>query len=450
MNSKGYIWVICILSLVLAGCPSAPQGGEVAVDKFLPVVYDYGGVRVVQARTTREPIEVRLVFAAPGGQGPQASLLREDLALRNAIHGGTSNDAPGDFSKKLISHQAFLSYQTQPGASWIGMSCLSTELESAWPLFQDCALRPAFNQEIFADELKILGRISDLRRKSPLFGLGQLVRSKGFGPFPFELGTVLEEGIPEPDPQSLSSWYREDLLGRNKFALVVVGDVDAEKVADLLLNGLPEAASVSWDQEVVPTNVPPPAGVYLEKSASEKEAIALHLPLLDAKEGTYSQSSLDEAAFRLLGAVLSNRIEVLFANDPQAQRNVRFVHSNAHSKGLWMALDGQGVMPRAELIMSELRKFYLEGLREGELSHARQEVLQEELARLQSNRLQADLWAEQVGHGDYGQWGQLLNQVQVVPEKAVLKLGQLALENLSWFYYGVPSRLDRNSLKRLN
>ena len=450
MNSKGYILVISILSLLIAGCPSPPQGGQVKVEKFLPVVYDYGGVRVVQARTSREPIEVRLVFASPAGQGPKASLLREDLGLRNAIHGGTLNDGPGVFSQKLISHQAILSYQAQPDASWIGMSCLSTELESSWPLFQDCALRPAFNSDVFADELKIMTRISDLRRKSPLFGLGQLVRSKGFGPFPFELGTVLEEGIPEPDPTSLSNWYREDLLARNKFALVVVGDVDAERVADLLIKGLPEATSLSWDEEVVLSGVPPQADVYLEKSASEQEAIALHLPLLDVKEGTYSQSSLDEAAFRLLGTVLSNRIEVLFANDPQAQRNVRFAYSQEGSQGLWMALDGQGVMPRAELIMSELRKFYLEGLQEGELSHAREKVLQAELARLQSNRLQADLWADLIAHGDYDQWGQLINQVQTVPEKAVLKLGQYSLENLSWFYYGVPSRLDRNSLQRLN
>lgn len=451
MNSRWtYLFSLGLaISILFMGCPPRTQSLRVQGDKWTPLVYEYAGIRVVQVQTQHSPVEIRLVFKGDGSWNSGNSPLLNQLALANALRGGSTDLLPEDFTKQIDQEKAILSYGLGDGYGWLGLSCLEGRLKPAWELFQKATMEPGFDPETYRSEIRELDQRSELERKLSTWGLAKLVQSKGFGPLPFRSGTVLAEGIAVPTVDEVNQWYRNTLLDQSQLALVVTGPADAEVVADLLLGGLSTVNSQSWEGEADIKSPPPAPGIFLEKSPEDQEAIALHLPLVDVKSGGYSQTPMEEGAFMLFVQILEERLDHLFATDPQAKRNIRLGLFRGNRPGGWLMLDGLQVMPRAELIMSELRNFYRDGLVEGELELARGVLVNDQLAHLQSNRRQADLWAQEIGQGSLDRWPKVVNALQLVSEKVVLQMGQSSLESLSWFYYGVPSRLDRNSLSRL-
>lgn len=452
MNSRFHYYLFSLglaITILFMGCPPRTQSLRVQGSNWAPLVYNYAGIRVVQVQTQHSPVEVRLVFKGDDSWNSGSSPLLNQLGLANALRGGTIEHLPGDFAKQIDQEKAILSYGLGDGYGWLSLSCLEGRLKPAWELFQQATLEPGFDPETYRSEVRELDQRSELERKLSTWGLAQLVQSKGFGPLPFRSGTVLAEGIAVPTVDEVKQWYENTLLNKSQLALVVTGPVDAELVADLLLGGLSTIHSQSWEGEVVVKSAPPAPGIYLEKSQEDQEAIALHLPLVGDKNEGYSQIPLEEGAFMLFVQILEERLNRLFSTDPQAKRNIRLGLFRGSRPGGWLMLDGLQVMPRAELIMSELRNFYRDGLVDGELELARGMVVNNQLAHLQSNRRQADLWALEVGQGSLDRWPEVVNALQQVSEKVVLQMGRSSLESLSWFYYGVPSRLDRNSLSRL-
>ncbi len=439
-----------LVATFLLGCPPRSQEATFAGEKWIPTTYDYAGIRVIQTQTPHAPVEIRLVYCGDPSWYTGTGPLMNQLALSTLIRGGTSDLEPEAFSNQVDTEKAGLSYGVGDGYGWIGLSCLEDRIRPAWKLFAACASQPGFDEATFSSEIREITQNSEVWSKLPIHGLAQLVLSKGFGPLPFKTGTVLATEEVAPTAETALQWYRNTLLGKGRLALVVTGPVDAELVADLLLQGLTDLSSLSWEDWEGLQPAPTAPGIHLEKSPEDKEAIALHLPLVDAKGEAYARNAVEEAAFLIFGQLLAERLERLFTDDPQAKRNIRYDLSRGTRPGAWLMLDGIQVMPRAELIMSELRRFYQEGAREGEVLRARRVLLNDQLSALQSNRQRADLWTREIGQGSFQRWGQLVNLIQVVPEKAVIQVGQTALDNLSWFYYGVPSRLDRNSLGRLN
>lgn len=450
MNFR-WTYLLWLLSATLIlGCPPRSQESVFIAQDWAPVVYDYGGIRVIQTQTSHSPVEVRLVFCGDHSWNTGTSPLLNQLALANIIRGGTSSLQPDEFASLIAGEYAEFSYLIGDGFGWLGFSCLEGRLQPTWDLFSQCIIQPGFNPTTYTAETKELEQNSEFWRKIPITGLSKLVRSKGFGPLPFQTGTVLAEEENVPTSATVAEWYRSTLLGKGRLALVVTGPADDELVVDLLLKGLTDLDHPSWDSGPVAQPEPTSPGIFLEKSPEDQEAIALHLPLVDPKEGQYARTAIEEAAFMIFGNLLAERLDKLFIDDPQVRRNIRFEVFRGTRPGAWLMMDGIQVMPRAELIMSELRRFYQDGPKEGEISAVRRVLLNDQLALMQSNRQQADLWAHEIGLGSLDRWPQVIGAIQSVPEKAVVQTGQTALENLSWFYFGVPSRLDRNSLGRLN
>ncbi len=443
-------WInLCIvLSLLwLTGCPSTTQENKLAGEKFTPIVYDYGGIRIVQVITPRDPVEIRLVFSNPNMfQNPAVA----NLGLRTALNGGTTMLSPDQFASALELEKARLSYTLGAEYCWLSLACLPERLESSWSLLQQCALSPGFDQEIFASEQAESKQKAKLFSQSPLSGLAKLVRSKGFGPFLMtgQLGSLGTETIPEY--QDIVGWHQEKLLPQSQIALVVIGNIDGEQVADLLLQGLTEVSSTPWERAGVSPSQKPEPGIFLEKSPNDQEAIALFLPQPIGEDDAPEDRAGQQAAFSILGQCLAERVDQLFAGDPQTRANLQSGYHTGPIPGYWFSLSDLQVMPRAELIMSEVRKFYNQGFQAGEVRRIKQTLLNQQLTYLQSNREQADLWAREVAEKSLSNWGLRVNALQSFNEKELFKIAQFSIENLSWFYYGVPSRLDRNSLSRLN
>ncbi len=444
-------YLLCLLvATFLLGCPPQSQEAPFAGERWAPHTYDYAGIRVVQAWTARPLVEIRLVFCHDPSRYTNATPFMDHLALANLIKGGTSSLEPAEFSYQLAKEKMDLSFGVNDGYSWVGMSCLKSRIRPAWDLFVSCAASPGFHPTTFSYEISEIEQNSKLWAKLPVHGLAQLILAKGFAPLPFKTGMVLKEDWVAPTPESVLQWYRSNLLGKSRLALVVTGPVDPEVVTDLLLKGLTDLDHLPWEGMEAIQPKPPSPGLYLEKSPEGKEAIALYLPFIDPKGEAYVRTAVEEAAFLIFGQLFAERLEKLVIDDPQARKNIRFTLSLGARPGAWLMLEGIQVMPRAELIMSELRRFYQVGALDSEVLLARRVLLIGQLSALQSNRQQADLWTKEIGQGSLERWEQVVNGIQEVPKKAVVKVGRVALENLSWFYYGVPSRADRNSLERLN
>ena len=81
MNSKWKYLSWLALALFLLGCPPKVQEKVIAGEDYAPTVFEYGGIRVVHAHTSRSPVEVRLVFAESDSLSSGNARLMNQLGL---------------------------------------------------------------------------------------------------------------------------------------------------------------------------------------------------------------------------------------------------------------------------------------------------------------------------------------------------------------------------------
>jgi|GEM_PF-3949652 len=442
---------IALLFLVvfLSGCPK-PLEPEVAVDQLQPQVYDYAGIKVIQVYTPRAPLEFRFVFQGIPDWNNGSRPFQSRLALSTALRGGAGDWSPSEVAMRIDTEKLLLDFSVGDGCAWLRMACLPDQLDSSWEVFQSIIMASQLDEQVLTAEQKAIRSTHDLLKEEALFGLGKLVRSKGFGLLGMGSGNGLEPGSELPGMDIVSNWYSQKLIAQGRLALVVVGDVDGETIADLLFASLSNLPARGWEGND-PSYAPVPLnkGVFVEKALGESEAIALHLPLADAKTKLYGQDLAAEAGLMVYWEVCKTRIRQLFAHDPLLLSQLRFRFETGLQPGGWMVIDGQRIMAPTELAMSNLRSLYQSPPSAAEIETARANLLTKILRPFQSNRNLADHLAAAIGTGHLQDLIPRLKTVQTVGNKDIIAAGSTALEHLSWFYVGTPSRVDRNNLTRL-
>lgn len=443
-----HIPLLCLL-LLLTGCPK-PLEPRVAVDQLGPEVFDYAGIRVIHVATPRAPMELRLVFQGNALWNNGIKPFQSRLALATALRGGAGNWSSNEMGAQIDQEKLLLDYKVDDGCAWLRMACLPEQLVTSWGIFKEIIMAPQFDDGALAAEQNGVTRTHDLVKEEALFGLGKLVRTKGFGPLGLGSGNGLEPGLELPGIDVIREWYQQKMLGQGRLALVVVGQVDAEAIADLLFRSLSNLPTRGWEGND-PTYSPVPLnkGVFVAKALGESEAIALHLPLADAKTQQYSSDVTAEAGLMVFWDLCKTRVRQLFADDPLLLSRLRFRFEGGSRPGGWMVIDGGRIMPPTELIMSTLRALYQNPPTAAEIETSRSSLLNQQLRTFQSNRNLADQLARSIGTDQLADMLPRLQAMQIVGDKQVLEMGQFALENLAWFYVGVPSRVDRNNLTRL-
>lgn len=441
MNKQLYIlWALLVV--LGSGCPLLRRPSPGVAVKAPPILsYDYSGIRVVQAVSPRDRIELRMVINGGLSQVEEGEIGLEWLALETAFRGGAGEWDAATFAKRADLFWGSLDFSVHPDHSVIRLSCAPAQLSTAWELWVACMVEPRFDPIVF-NELKAQ-RVSQLEQfeNEGVGRTGQMARGQVFAGTAYQFSPAgLSSRVAGYTAAQCKRFFKNQLMQRSRLTLVSVGPLDGEEVADLMLGAFEE---LPLGEERVFANRPEfgPSGIRLSAKDDGIQRLNALVPA-PGLEGT------ERAAFEAALQVLALEARELFRGDPELLRSL---HIGMYQDGRdWgqISLSGLRAVPQAERLLSEIRRFRNEGISDEEWQVLRRIVLNRFLAGFDSNRSLADELAARVRYPKPIDLALEVQALESVTAKGLNEAFQTRFDQVTWSYLGDTTKVDRNTLTR--
>lgn len=195
------------------------------------VSFEVNGLKVILRPTQKETISMSMYFR--GGvmnyDPKQAGL--ENLALATAATCGTKNYNVTDYQELADEYGIRISGSSKTDYGTISLNCISKYFDQGWKLFSDAVLNPAFDKTEFqTTKTRIISGIYQ-RFADPEDRIEQMSMQSIFYGSPYStdpLGT--DATISGFTADSVSNYYHNQLLNKNKMFLVVAGKITKEEL----------------------------------------------------------------------------------------------------------------------------------------------------------------------------------------------------------------------------
>jgi zinc protease len=288
------------LAISAAGAPPvaarrrAARAGDTA---GVRVYRTASGVPILVRRTPRAPIAYAGVFVRAGADvEPHDRLGASLLAARTSLKGTPTRDAAhiAEVGERL---GAALSAGAGADTMHWSVSVPTGQIEGALALLADVVQEPTMPADaVEAERAVALAQLAQLRDDMHRRPLHLAVRA-AWGEHPYaRLALGTEETVGALNGEALRTWHG-DVVRRGEQAIVIVGDADPERLAELAAGGF-AALTPAPGRTVEPPGWPSAGGVVAEQRDKAQTALVLAYP---------GPSRSDERRFAasLLGGVAS-------------------------------------------------------------------------------------------------------------------------------------------------
>src|SRR5215217_982163 len=195
------------------------------------IAFDVNGLKVILRPTQKETFSVSMFFRggvmnySPG----QAGI--EDLALAAAASCGTKNYSVDDYKELADEYGIGIGGSSSVDYGTISMSCISKYFDQGWKLFSDAVVNPSFDKA----EFQIIREkaISDVYQSfsDPETRIDQMAMESLFLVSPYSTNPEgTDKTLAGFNTDSVSKYYHNQLLNKNKMFLVVAGNITKEEL----------------------------------------------------------------------------------------------------------------------------------------------------------------------------------------------------------------------------
>lgn len=427
---------------MLTGCPGS-KGGKQTQGPDLGTVYSYtyGKIRVIQQYSDRAYVHFRLYVDGGTDNYAAGTAGIESLAIETALYGGAGDLDAAAYAAAVEAAGAQLGYATTPDYSVLTLDCLPDNAEAAWDLFVAALKTPTFDPAVYegfkTQRLALLeGEGRRPERKAMAMARAQAFGETAYG-WPSE-GTA--DNIRNLGPGKVRKHFVKKLMHKCRLTLVVVGPLDGEAIADLMLRGITGLPEGDCPEARAPQEAPRSGRIATDHRELATQYMVGVVPAPPA-------GSPDVTPMRVALALAQQRIsEKLVAMN--ALRYGPEIDYHAFRQG-YATIDfsSHKALRCAELILSELRQIREKGFGEAEWATARAQLSTRAYLRAED----APSIGQALGHMA------LLGEAElpgVRPDPAKIRKKDLDAvvrkywTGISWAYIGDTTRMDRKTLLR--
>lgn len=433
-------WLIALpLLLCLTGCPRTGKVPEQPKVGGL-MAYDYGGIQVIHQQSARDYVHIRLHF---GWQLPEeSSYMTQVLSVQGAFSCGAGQDSPESMAAKFEASGATLEFGTGLDGPVVTVECLPVRLDATWALVMSCLTEPLFDrvafqairdehiqrQRLLANDPSHRAKVAALQAAWPGAGLD--------GPI-----TGSEDAVRDVSLATAQETFTLLMRKRCNLRLVVVGGVEAERVADLLetiIEKLPEGGCASAPAIGNPQTLQ--ARLVQADQGDEAFAAICPAPTPSSNEATW---------MRLVMQLLDRRMRMHLVDRDHVATFVQARYLSTPTGMAMVQVVGPNAFRCAEFCLSELRILKTEGVSEAELRMGKAAVSAVMALEYESAPALAQRLDEAAQAGALNWAGREQDALERVGIKEVNALIGQYINGIAWGIVGDTTRIDRKSLWRL-
>nr|WP_068892808.1 pitrilysin family protein [Pedobacter panaciterrae] len=266
------------------------------------ISFDVNGLKVILRPTQKETLSMSMYFR--GGvmnyKPEQAGI--ENLALTAAASCGTKNYSVDDYKELVDEYGINIGGSSGTDYGTISMNCISKYFEQGWKLFSDAVANPIFDKTEFqATKEKIISGIYQLHA-SPEARIEQMAMEAIFKGSQYSTDPkgkdVTVNGF---TADSVSNYYHNKLLDKNKMFLVVAGKITREALEKKIRESFKGIAAKPFIPDV-------PIQTIIEGERLMTEQRDLATNYISGVMNAPMMSSVDYAPFMLAVNALSGNL----------------------------------------------------------------------------------------------------------------------------------------------
>jgi len=193
------------------------------------ISFDVNGLKVILRPTQKETVSMSMFFR--GGvmnyQPEQAGI--ENLALMAASSCGTKNYSVDDYKELADEYGIKIGGSSKTDYGIVSMECISKYFDQGWKLFSDAVANPAFDKAEFqSTKEKVISGIYQ-NHASPESRIQQMSMEAMFSGNQYSTDPLgKEKTVNGFTADSISKYYHNQLLNKNRMFLVVAGKITKE------------------------------------------------------------------------------------------------------------------------------------------------------------------------------------------------------------------------------
>lgn len=195
------------------------------------ISFDVNGLKVILRPTQKETFSMSMFYR--GGvmnyQPEQAGI--ENLALLAAASCGTKNYSVDDYKELADEYGIKIGGSSNTDYGIISMECISKYFDQGWKLFSDAVANPSFDKTEFqSTKEKVISGIYQVHA-SPESRIEQMSMEAMFSGSQYSTDPMgKDKTVSGFTADSVSNYYHNQLLNKNRMFLVVAGKITKEEL----------------------------------------------------------------------------------------------------------------------------------------------------------------------------------------------------------------------------
>jgi zinc protease len=192
------------------------------------------GVKVIVQPSGNEIVQILTVFKG-GVQNYSADKAGiENLAITALTECGTKNDSKNSFKNKLEKISTEIEGTAGMDFSTLTLNCINTDLDQAWPLYEDALTIPVFDSSEFSriKQVAITGLKSQASR--PDFAISKFSKETAFKGKDYAKSPTGEEVTVSSLSATETKNYYTSILTRSRMLIVVVAELERDKIEKMV------------------------------------------------------------------------------------------------------------------------------------------------------------------------------------------------------------------------
>jgi zinc protease len=192
------------------------------------------GIKVIVQPSGNEIVQILTVYKGGVQNYPSEKAGIENLALTALTECGTKNDSKNSFKNKLEKISAEIQGTAGMDFSTVTLNCINTDLDQAWPLYEDALTIPAFDSSEFAriKQVAITGLKSQASR--PDFAISKFSKETAFKGKDYSKSPTGEEITVNSLNVTETKNYYSSILTRSRILIVVVAELERDKIEKMV------------------------------------------------------------------------------------------------------------------------------------------------------------------------------------------------------------------------
>ncbi len=210
------------------------------------------GVKVIVQPSGNEIVEIQTVFKGGVQNYPENKAGIESLAFTALTECGTVPDDKNSWKNKLDKVSASVYGSSGMDLSRLGLNCIRSDFDVAWPLYADALTRPRFDEKEF--ERIRQDAINEIKESesSPDYAISKYARKLAFNGKNYAKDPEGTEATIKQLTLAEVKQHYTSILTRSRIFIVVVGEFDRadleKKLADMIRR-IPAGSPVKFEKE---------------------------------------------------------------------------------------------------------------------------------------------------------------------------------------------------------